>query len=110
MDAQSGQTDEEEFAEKLKKHSDLQEERIADLMKESLAAGNVLEATIGSMNAQVMLITKRYGKVITQAAEMQPETFMELDELGMRFGQYLKFVKVVERLSSLQLKIRKEGG
>ena len=56
-----------------------------------------------------MLIAKRYGKVITKVAEMQPQTFMELDEMGMRFGQYLKLVKAVDRLSMLTMKIRKEG-
>ena len=48
MDADSDKTD-EELVDAMKKENDLQEERIADLMKESLAAGNPLEATIGSM-------------------------------------------------------------
>ena len=110
MDEQGNNTDDGQTPVSNQADGDLQEQRIADFMKESLSVDNTLESNLGALNAQIMLIAKRYGTVMSEAAAMKLDTLLELDEMGIRFNHYLKLTKQIDRFASLALKIRKEGG
>jgi hypothetical protein len=85
---------------------DAREKRIADLLSESLAKSNPLEATIGATNAELMLIGKRFGQVVGEALNQPPENLAELDELMPSVNGYLRITKQIERFSTLQRKFK----
>ena len=89
--------------------TDIREQRIADYVAESLAQEDAMEANLGVVNADLMLLAHRFRHVLEEAMQQPPETLAEMAELMPGVDSYLRVVKQVDRLSQLAVKLRESN-
>jgi hypothetical protein len=82
------------------------EQRIADYVAESLAKDDALEANLGILNADLMLIAHRFRHALDEALQQPPETLAEMAEFMPGIDGYLRVVKQIDRFSQLALKLQ----
>ena len=65
-----------------------------------------MEANLGVVNADLMLLAGRFRHVLEEAMQQSPETLAEMAELMPGVDSYLRVVKQVDRFSQLAVKLR----
>lgn len=80
-------------------------DRIRDLLASSLAKLDPLEANLGVVNSDLMLLAYRLKQSIDSALT-EPDASEELEMLMPAVENYLKVVKQIERFSKLDLQLR----
>ena len=85
--------------------ADVRLERILDYVNQSLAKLNPLEASLGALNADLMLMAYRLRQVLDDALQEGAAAFEELEELAPTIDQLLRILKQIERFSQLAIKL-----
>lgn len=88
----------------------IRQQRIVDYVTESLAKNDLLEANLGAVNGDLMLIAYRLQAVLGDVLQRPPESLVELSELMPAIDGYLRVTKQVERYSQLALKMKRGDG
>lgn len=88
------------------KSADVRVQRIADYAADSLAKDNALEANLGVVNADLMLIAFRFRDVLEDVLQQPTETLAQMAEFMPGVDGYLKVVKQVDRFSQLAIKLQ----
>jgi len=86
--------------------SEAREKRLADYVTQSLEVADPFEASVGAVNADLMLIAHRFRQALGEALEKPPENLEELAEFMPSVDGYLRIVKQVDRMSQLALKLK----
>jgi hypothetical protein len=83
-------------------------QRIADYLAACLSNANALEANLGIVNSDLLLIAFRLKQTIDQAQESGAKSLEELDYLLPAIETYLQITKQIDRFSRLELKLKRD--
>jgi hypothetical protein len=80
-------------------------ERIEQYIEESLAKANPLEAALGAVNGDLLLMEYRIKRDLEGLSEGDPEFGPALDQVAAVVDQYLRVIKQLERFTHLATKM-----
>ena len=80
--------------------------RIGELLDESLAKDDAMEANVCAVNCALMLMAHRYHRVL---ADHELASLSDLEFLAPSVEQFLRITKQIERFSQLAAKQNKDA-
>ena len=81
-------------------------QRIADLLDESLAKDDAMEANVCAVNCALMLMAHRYHHVL---ADQELASLSDIEFLAPSLEQFLRITKQIERFSQLITKHNRDA-
>ena len=81
--------------------------RIADYLESSLRKPDALQATIGAVNSDLMLIGHRLNQAVQHAMDTSPTALNEFGKLMPAVESLLKVYKQVDRFTQLEVRMTK---
>jgi hypothetical protein len=84
-------------------------ERIEQYIEESLAKANPLEAALGAVNGDLLLMAHRIKQELDDLSEGDSEFGPELDQVAAIVDQYLRVLKQLHSFTHLAAKVSCDG-
>jgi hypothetical protein len=89
--------------------ADVRLERIEQYIEESLAKANPLEAALGAVNGDLLLMEYRIKRELEDLSDGDPDFGTGLDKVAAIGDQYLRVIKQLERFTHLAVKVSGDG-
>lgn len=75
------------------------EQKILELLADSLMDSNALLANVGVVNARLLSIANRFGSALDECLQEPLESMGEFDEMIPRVDSYLRITRQIDRFS-----------
>jgi hypothetical protein len=87
--------------------ADTRLQRIIDYSEEALAKSDALEANLGSVITDLLLIARRYSLELKEVLNTDPSAPEELELIEPSLDQYLRVTKQLDRFTQLVVKLER---
>ena len=80
-------------------------QRIMDYLREALARDSALEANLGAVNSDLLMMGYRLKQAIDEAMAATPAALEQFQRLMPAIDSYLRLTKQIDRLAQLSLRL-----
>ena len=80
-------------------------QRIMDYLREALARESALEANLGAVNSDLLIMGYRLKQAIDEAMAATPAALEQFQRLMPAIDSYLRLTKQIDRLAQLSLRL-----